>query len=185
MIVLVFGRIKCNMCVDKIMTPAFLLLKEHYFKQHQKDVRSCGGANTNQRLWQTQPPSRAPYSIPHLPGNDTPRSKYSSEGDNNTWKFLFKEIAKTNRNHQCSVAMLNHRVVLRMISTWCSTTNRVFRSTDGPMLHWKGLMLRGHRTSERRARPGKVSISEACFAVQATQSGQKCRRFNHSERGNP
>lgn len=51
------------MCVDKIMTPAFLLLKEHnYFKQHQKDVRSCGGANANQRLWQTQPPFKAPYS---------------------------------------------------------------------------------------------------------------------------
>ena len=153
MIVLVFGRIKCNMCVDKIMTPAFLLLKEHnYFNQHQKDVRSCGGANANQRLWQTQPPFKAPYSIPHIPGNDTPRSKYSSEGDNNTWKFLFKEIAKTNRNHQCSVSMLNHRVVLRMISTWCFTTNRVFRSTDWPMLHWKGLMLRGHRTNEGLAR---------------------------------
>lgn len=49
------------MCVDKIMTPAFLLLKEHN-KQHQKDVRSCGGANANQRLWQTQPPFKAPYS---------------------------------------------------------------------------------------------------------------------------
>lgn len=183
MIVLVFGRIKCNISVDKIMTPAFLLLKEHYFKQHQKDVRSCGGANANQRLWQTQPPFKAPYSIPHIPGNDTPRSKYSSEGDNNTWKFLFKEIAKTNRNHQCSVSMLNHRVVLRMISTWCFTTNRVFRSTDWPMLHWKGLMLRGHRTNEGLARE-RFRFPKLVLQFKPHKAVKNVDVI-HSERGNP